>query len=67
MQTGLNKYLIRVGFFLIIIFVITVLLYPVLQNAFLSNIFINSIIYLISQVSFQTYLVLMFTNHLNIF
>ena len=46
MQTGLNQYLIRVGFFLIIIFVITVLLYPVLQNAFLSNIFINSIIIL---------------------
>ena len=44
MQQNLNQYLLRVGFFLALIFVIVVLLYPVLQNAFLSNIFINLII-----------------------
>ena len=44
MQDSLNQYLIRIVFFLAIIFVIVVLLYPVLQNAFLSNIFINLII-----------------------
>ncbi len=44
MQQSLNQYLIRVGAFLALIFIIVVLIYPVLQNAFLSNIFINLII-----------------------
>ena len=44
MPKSLNQYLLRVGFFLAIVFIIVVLLYPVLQNAFLSNIFINLII-----------------------
>ena len=44
MQQSLNQYLLRVGFFLALVFIIVVLLYPVLQNAFLSNIFINLII-----------------------
>jgi len=44
MQKSLNQYLLRVGFFLAIVFIIVVLIYPVLQNAFLSNIFINLII-----------------------
>ena len=44
MQQTLNQYLIRVGIFLAVIFIIVVLLYPVLQEAFLSNIFINLII-----------------------
>ena len=46
MQSGLNRYLVRVGVFLAVIFVVVVLLYPVLQNAFLSNVFINSVIIL---------------------
>ena len=46
MQSNLNQYLIRVGFFLVILFVVIVLLYPVLQEAFLANIFINLIIIL---------------------
>ncbi len=46
MQDNLNKYLLRVGIFLALIFIIVVLLYPVLQDAFLSNIFINFIILL---------------------
>ena len=46
MQTGLNKYLVRVGIFLAIIFVVIVLIYPVLQKAFIANILINSIIIL---------------------
>jgi len=41
MQQSLNQYLLRVGFFLALVFIIIVLLYPVLQNAFLSNIFIK--------------------------
>ena len=44
MQQSLNQYLLRVGIFLALVFIIVVLLYPVLQNAFLSNIFINLII-----------------------
>ena len=44
MPKSLNQYLLRVGLFLGIVFIIVVLLYPVLQNAFLSNIFINLII-----------------------
>ncbi len=44
MQQSLNQYLLRVGMFLALVFIIIVLLYPVLQNAFLSNIFINLII-----------------------
>ena len=44
MQQSLNQYLLRVGIFLALAFVVVVLLYPVLQNAFLSNIFINLII-----------------------
>ncbi len=44
MPKSLNQYLLRVGFFLAIVFIIVVLIYPVLQNAFLSNIFINLII-----------------------
>ena len=44
MQHSLNQFLVRVGIFLSIVFIIVVLLYPVLQDAFLSNIFINLII-----------------------
>ena len=44
MPKSLNQYLLRVGFFLALVFIIVVLLYPVLQDAFLSNIFINVII-----------------------
>ena len=44
MQQSLNQYLLRVGIFLALVFIVVVLLYPVLQNAFLSNIFINLII-----------------------
>ena len=44
MQLSLNQYLLRVGIFLALVFIIVVLLYPVLQEAFLSNIFINLII-----------------------
>ena len=44
MQQSLNQYLLRVGIFLALVFVVVVLLYPVLQNAFISNIFINLII-----------------------
>ena len=44
MQQSLNQYLLRVGVFLALVFIIVVLLYPVLQSAFLSNIFINLII-----------------------
>ena len=44
MQGSLNQYLLRVGIFLALVFVIVVLLYPVLQDAFLANIFINFII-----------------------
>src|SRR6056300_464866 len=43
MQQSLNQYLLRVGIFLALVFVVVVLLYPVLQNAFISNIFINLI------------------------
>ncbi len=46
MYQSLNQYLLRVGIFLALVFIIVVLLYPVLQNAFLSNIFINLIILL---------------------
>ncbi len=46
MQTSLNKYLLRVGVFLGIVFIIIVLVYPVLQKAFIANILINSIIIL---------------------
>ena len=46
MPQTLNQYLLRVGVFLALVFVIVVLLYPVLQEAFLSNIFINLIILL---------------------
>jgi len=46
MQQTLNQYLLRVGVFLALVFIIVVLLYPVLQEAFLSNIFINLIILL---------------------
>ena len=44
MQQSLNQYLLRVGIFLALVFIVVVLLYPVLQNAFISNIFINLII-----------------------
>ena len=44
MSQTLNQYLLRVGVFLALVFIIVVLLYPVLQEAFLSNIFINLII-----------------------
>ena len=44
MQKSLNQYLLRVGIFLALVFIVAVLLYPFLQNAFLSNIFINLII-----------------------
>jgi len=46
MPQTLNQYLLRVGVFLALVFIIVVLLYPVLQEAFLSNIFINLIIIL---------------------
>ena len=46
MPENLNQYLLRVGVFLALVFIIVVLLYPVLQEAFLSNIFINMIILL---------------------
>ena len=46
MSQTLNQYLLRVGVFLALVFIIVVLLYPVLQEAFLSNIFINLIILL---------------------
>jgi len=46
MSQTLNQYLVRVGVFLALVFIIIVLLYPVLQEAFLSNIFINLIILL---------------------
>ena len=46
MSQNLNQYLLRVGVFLALVFIIVVLLYPVLQEAFLSNIFINLIILL---------------------
>jgi len=46
MQGSLNQYLIRVIFFLFIIFCITIFIYPVLKSAFLSNIYINLIIVL---------------------
>jgi len=46
MPQTLNQYLLRVGVFLTLVFIIVVLLYPVLQEAFLSNIFINLIILL---------------------
>ena len=46
MQMDLNKYILRVALFLLIVFVIVVLIYPVLQQAFISNILINSIIIL---------------------
>jgi len=46
MPQTLNQYLLRVGVFLALVFIVVVLLYPVLQEAFLSNIFINLIILL---------------------
>ena len=46
MSQTLNQYLVRVGVFLALVFIIVVLLYPVLQEAFLSNIFINFILLL---------------------
>ena len=46
MSQTLNQYLLRVGVFLALVFIVVVLLYPVLQEAFLSNIFINLIILL---------------------
>ena len=46
MQGSLNLYLIRVVVFLLIIFAISIFLYPFLQSAFLSNIYINLIIIL---------------------
>ena len=44
MSESLGQYLLRVGIFLALVFIIVVLLYPLLQEAFLSNIFINVII-----------------------
>ena len=44
MQGSLNKYIIRISAFLLIIFIVVIFLYPVLQTAFLSNIYINLII-----------------------
>ena len=37
MSQSLSQYLLRVGIFLALVFIIVVLLYPVLQEAFLSN------------------------------
>ena len=34
MQESLNQYLLRVGIFLALVFIIVVLIYPVLQNCF---------------------------------
>lgn len=47
MHGSLNKYIIRISIFLLIILVIVVFLYPVLQASFLSNIYINIIIVLV--------------------
>lgn len=44
MAGSLNQYLIRIAFFILLIFVIVVFLYPLLQTAFISNIYINTII-----------------------
>jgi len=46
MQGSLNQYLIRISFFLLLILIVIVFLYPILQTAFLSNIYINLIIIL---------------------
>ena len=64
MQSGLNKYLLRVGVFLLTVFIVIVLLYPVLQNAFLANIFINSIIIfaLIIGLIYNLYLLINISN-----
>ena len=44
MQSSLNKYIIRISAFLLVVLIAVIFLYPVLQNAFLSNIYINLII-----------------------
>ena len=46
MQGSLNRYIIRLSVFLLLILIVVVLLYPFLQTAFLSNIYINLIIIL---------------------
>ena len=46
MQGSLNKYLLRVIVFFIIIVLVVIFLYPILISAFLSNIYINSVILL---------------------
>ena len=44
MQSSLNKYIIRISAFLLVVLIAVIFLYPILQNAFLSNIYINLII-----------------------
>ena len=46
MQESINKYLLRVLIFLVLVVLVTIYVYPVIQSAFLSNIYINSIIVL---------------------
>jgi len=46
MQGSLNKYIIRLSVFLLLILIVVVFLYPFLQSAFLSNVYINIIIVL---------------------
>jgi len=46
MQESINKYLLRVLIFLVLVILVTIYVYPVIQSAFLSNIYINSIIVL---------------------
>ena len=44
MQGSLNKYLLRVVVFLLVVHLVAIFVYPVLQAAFISNIYINFII-----------------------
>ena len=46
MQGNVNKYLLRIIVFLVLIVLIIVFLYPVLISAFISNIYINTVILL---------------------
>ena len=55
MQKNLNQYLLRVGIFLALVFIIVVLLYPVLQQAFVSNIFISNLLMLCEKPLFDRY------------
>ena len=46
MKESINKYLLRVLIFLVLVILVTIYVYPVIQSAFLSNIYINSTIVL---------------------